>query len=179
MTRSMGRSCHDSVSVTDVVTRVAMTYQPVRPWREHWRRVERYHLRVRAIYDGTAPGNSEDWKDVIFDFFVAAHHLFEWIESDPREPLVVAPVAREWVKADQSLWLAREFSNTYKHHTRSTGVPVRIGGTITERGQNSMVIEWLDPISGVPNAIDALDLADRCMQAWRNFFVLHGLNPAG
>jgi hypothetical protein len=150
-----------------------------RPWREMWIRTLDGLEAIRRGYAGSAgqmPIN--EWVSVVTDFFVAAHHLHDWIRGDPAVSAIVKDAALTLFQSDVSIGLAVDFSNTYKHHTRkSAGRHVQIGAFYCSANRCTAEIAWTDNGSRQARSLDALTLAENCITAWRSFLTAQGLLP--
>jgi hypothetical protein len=83
------------------------------------------------------------------------------------------------VMADPALRLADGIAQTTKHHTRTFGtdpITARITDITIGPGGRYAKISWSQP-SGAKGSEDALDLARRCVDAWRRFLAGRGLKP--
>jgi hypothetical protein len=80
------------------------------------------------------------------------------------------------LNSDPELALARDFSNTDKHHTRRspTDRTVFIASITGGDPGPSVTIAW--EVSGSRQGTrDALELAGRCLHSWRQFLMKHSL----
>ena len=79
-------------------------------------------------------------------------------------------------KSSQELKWCRDIGDTYKHHTRTQGPTARIEETIVS-ATGSRVNVRVDVTNPSAGTVDALDLAERCVDSWRAFFKAFGVTP--
>lgn len=165
-----------AVSIVATITaEVGAEYSAQRSWRERWQRLERSYEAVQKIYNGTSGGDSTEWKRTVSDFFDDCYHLADWLKRDPETK---REDAMSSVRDHPHLKLADAYANTDKHHTRHKGLTeARIGGTTRTSDRGQVLIDWTDPDTGAGGRVDALDLATKCMHAWRAYLAQHGLDP--
>jgi hypothetical protein len=152
-------------------------YEVGRRWQEQWGRIERRHVELQAIYADTDARPPNTWKAVMGDFSVAVHHLADWFDKDPSVPGPVGADAWSVVNSDPALSLAAAVSNSYKHHTRRSGIQADISSVRSSSGGNEVRIGWRDMSSGASGVKDGLVLADDCVTAWKAFMARHSLDP--
>jgi hypothetical protein len=151
-------------------------YEVGRTWVEQWGRIERHYLKLQDIYGGAENGEPSAWKAVMGDFAVAVHHLAEWLDRDTAVPPTVGASALQYVHSDPSLSLAVAVSNSYKHHTRRSGVQADISSIYSSSRGNALKIGWRDDRSGTHGVQDGLQLADDCVASWRRFMSANSLS---
>jgi hypothetical protein len=121
--------------------------------------------------------SNEPVRRAVEDFFADCRELADWLEEN-----AAVPDAQAFVLADPVLHLCDGMAQTTKHHTRRrppdkdpdpiTAQISRIEGGSGVRAE----IHWLS-VTGKSGDEDALDLAHRCVAAWRRFFAAQGLDP--
>ncbi len=103
-------------------------------------------------------------------FFVECDHLRDWLDKDVA---ALAPAPANDIgahfRASPALCMCNAICNTHKHHTRRSGTTARIRQTSMSPAGASVSIE-VDCASPSPTTVDALDLANDCVKAWRAFF---------
>ena len=111
-------------------------------------------------------------------FFVECFHVMDWIENDAS---AVGLDVRAYVRAMPDLALAQDICNGAKHLvlTRPRPKPTptvraKSFDVDTTRPRDIVLRTHLAvEVSG--QMIDGFDLADRCVVAWRDFLMRHGL----
>jgi hypothetical protein len=147
-----------------------------RPWREKWSRLLLDLDTIRRSYAGQLGFQSTDaWASTIASFLGSAHHLYEWIEHDPQVPAAATAASHSYMQGDPFLKIAEGISNTDKHHTRDHGIQTAIGKMTVDSTGCTAEIAWRHVKSGAAGRIDALDLAEGCVAAWKAFISSHGL----
>jgi hypothetical protein len=158
--------------------RMVMLYGPDRPWQEQWHTVRH---RFKVLQDHYQPGNFRGHRQVQDDveaFFLQCTHLDDWLAGDPTAPNVARGDATEFIKNNPALSICRGLANTSKHRTRdssnSIDAAVQGVGHLNADDSARATIEWKR--NGQVTHEDALDLAERCMAAWRQFLNDTGLS---
>jgi hypothetical protein len=156
-----------SVPVADVTQRT---------WRRKWREV--LHDR-QSLADAYAEDHldAEHLNRRVEAFFKTCRELADWIEEATGRPAIA------YVKSQPALDLCDAVAQTAKHYTRDpsrgrdsdpiTAILVQLYGDETVIHAD---IEWTKE-SGADGVVDALDLARRCRDEWREFFQMHDLDP--
>jgi hypothetical protein len=149
-----------------------MTAQSKYP--EQWDRVRRWYLRFREISEGKLHDRSSDfYQDDIYAFFMNCYHLKDWIKKDPTASSLSAEV-EDFITNVPEMALCADICNGIKHlvllKPRSSENPqfekrlFRVGvGT----QPTAIAVEYT--IEMESGAIDAFELATRCLKAWEGF----------
>ncbi len=168
----------------DSVT-ISLRKADVRPWAEKWIFVLHQLERLRAVYDGTdRPRGTLDIEGLAMSFFVECDHLEDWMKRDPAPlPGLTGKQRREFRKAvvafhdsDVALRQCSNICNAHKHYGRDDGLLVARIRTISELPPGWRVtidLDWPKPTSPT---VDALELADQCVAAWKGFFAANGIH---
>ena len=102
--------------------------------------------------------------------------ISEWLNGDLANlPGVSAKDIRDHTTKAAPFGLAEAMANSYKHHTRKPGTATaRIRDTSVGPAGARVTIEvnWATPNA---STVDALDLANDCVAAWRSFFKRFGI----
>ena len=151
---------------------VAVPVAAQRTWQRKWRDV--LHAR-QALADAYAGGvlDVDDLTRRVECFFKTCHELGDWIEESTGHP------AKAYAKRPPTLEVCDAVAQTAKHHTRRQGGSRITAIVVKLHGDQTGIhadIEWTNQ-SGKFGSDDALKLADRCVEEWRQFFQQHGLNP--
>jgi hypothetical protein len=145
---------------------------------EKWSHVLASLGKIQLLYDGglKVSGNREA-KRTVEQFFEECHALAELLDKDPAQPIPAgAQPAWEFRKNDPALRDCSAMCNTSKHGGRDgkqgEGKPEgRIVGTeMTPTGCWRFTIAVKASDGTVLRKPDALDLAERCVRAWRRYF---------
>ena len=164
-----------TVRVYAPIPTIGIGYTDPRPWEQKWQDLLDAQRKVKTAYKGRQ-GN-EDVRRTIEDFFNTCRELADWLWENTS---IDESAVRGLIRRSPSLRLADAMAQTTKHHTRQS----RRGDPITARITNfssgpdgiSVQIGWSRP-SGASGSEEALDLARRCVKAWRRFLARNGLKP--
>lgn len=147
-----------------------------RPWTQKWLAVINSLGALRDAYSGDARllGNVEI-DSRVESFFVECDHLRDWLKADVAalSGVVAADIDRHF-KASQPLLTCNAVCNTHKHHTRRSATTARIRDTeLTPTGARvSIEVDWA---TSQATTVDAMDLAQACVESWRAFFRRFGI----
>lgn len=149
-----------------------------RPYIEQWARVLRWRERLRELMRQRMADPNEAM-DFALALFITLYHVGDWIKAT--DPTLERAVT-EHVRRNHALRLARDLANGSKHLTLTT--PSVDPHILTAREYAPAPLDRtphpgyrLVMLAGGEN-IDMLDLADRCVAAWREFLREHAL-PEG
>jgi hypothetical protein len=154
---------------------VSIGYNPDRPWPQKWRDVK----HGLEVLEGTYAQNDLDNEVVrrqVEDFFKDCREMADWLNNQAGKPQ-----AMSYVNTDADLNLCDAMAQTTKHHTRTPGRnpdPITAWIATVHGGKGVQAeIEWKTISGSRSGTEDALDLAQRCVAAWKRFFQQHGLDP--
>jgi hypothetical protein len=147
------------------------------PWAEKWRTSVHWLGQLREAYSpGAQLGNVEAQRRAE-TFFDECNSLRYWLEEDVGAlPGVTVSDIRGHFKNSEDLKRCRDIGDTYKHHTRTHGPTARIEETVSSSAGSrvNIRVDVADPSAAT---VDALDLAERCMDSWRAFLKGFGVTP--
>jgi hypothetical protein len=148
---------------------------------EQLERAERYLARIRAIYAGTFAQSHDRGvcEDDLISFFMHCYHVRDWIIRLNRVG-VRAKDVDSFINANRCLQLCADLCNGLKHckldrTARSGSQPLVSGKTyeastwLTGSGGGEVLRAKYSIVTST-GLVDALQLAEECMQCWRNFF---------
>ena len=154
---------------------VEIGYGSNRPWQQKWHDIKLDLEVLEATYrkDGE---NNDIVRRQVEDFFKDCRELADWLKQSAGRPKAMG-----YVNTNADLKLCDGMAQTTKHHTRKpTNInPDPITARIVKISSGHGVkaeIGWSSH-SGTSGTEDALDLARRCVAAWRQFFHQYNLNP--
>lgn len=158
---------HSTVAVRSDLSS-AIDYKFPRPWDEVWYDLGRHLDLLRQCYSHIQPPNVSP-RDVIDKYFGICHRLVDALRHNT-ETATHGSDARNHLRQDASLKLAAAYDNTHKHNDRDRpkDMRARIARLSNGSSGSSATIEYWSSIDPV-ETIDALDLAERCHEAWRTF----------
>lgn len=147
---------------------------------EQLERVKRLLHRFERLGAGIDHAqHSANYDDDVYSFFQNCYHLKDWIKNDPY--CTGWPSVETLINTNQDLQLCADLCNGQKHlaltSSRSGQNPqfdsVAIKLNITEGGGPATVQIAISYTVTTENlgAVDALDLARRCVQTWESFIV--------
>ncbi len=148
-------------------------------WPQQWKQVLACLETLRAAYEADAVVSGTDGvKGLARSFFTECHHFGDdWLKKDVGNlPTIVgANGVEEYLENSPVLNTCEAICNTSKHFRRDRGKTARIGEVAVDpSGAWNVTIE-VDPASECTKEIDALELADECVKAWRDFFTRFGI----
>jgi hypothetical protein len=145
-------------------------------WEVLWAQIERRIKRLRSMYlpgSGTLHYEMEDETDALL---TACNHLFDWLKHDPsvaQAGLRSNKLSRYREKQSTALGLCSDYANSFKHHTlqqyqdkppRRYVRLTRVINTATGNTIKARIWTYGDDVS---DYIDALELAEQSVAAWR------------
>lgn len=149
---------------------------------EQLKRAERYLARIRAIYAGAFAQSHDrgDYEDDLLSFFMHCYHIRDWIIRLNRVGLTARDVDN-FINANRCLQLCADLCNGTKHckldrAARSGSQPHVSGKTyeastwLTDSGGGE-VLQAKYVIVTSNGSVDALQLAEDCMECWSKFVV--------
>lgn len=145
---------------------------------EQLERAERYLIRMRAIYAGVfaQDHNTHDYEDDVLSFFMHCYHVRDWIVRLNRVGVTARDVD-QFIDAKPCLRICTDLCNGAKH-CRLTR-PARSGSQPHVAGKQYSASTWLTGSGGgevlqakytivtSQGTIDALALAEECIECWR------------
>jgi hypothetical protein len=159
-----------------------LTFGNQRPWEEKWQLARDYRDAIAALYVGRSNLSSRERQALVTAFFVECDHLRDWLDGDIASlPGVTSNDIYSHFKGSQPLQHCNEICNTHKHYSRIRKDGTVAGPTARVREftanpdgstQVTIGLEWATPAE---TPIDALKLADQCLDSWRAFFKTHGI----
>lgn len=176
-------TAYDSELTTDAVARLGITYGENRPWQEQWRAVLDGLEELRKSYAGRkdGPADSSAWRQLPIEFCEDCWHLKDWLKGDPAVSAPIQGKVEAYVQRTTFVRLAGAVANTHKHRARKAGRTfARIGSLDVRPGELTKVafrIQWL-MADGTAGSNDALELAEKAVMEWRQFFGTNGLDEA-
>ena len=137
--------------------------------------------RLRAQLDGgeTLDSNVE-MGETVTALMLAVWHVNDWLEKDDDIPATVKAKLRD-VRMIAPLGICNAYANTAKHRTLND--PTRTAARVHEFSTNgpTMTIRYGpgDVAEDSWQTIDALDLAEQCDRAWREWLAKHRVPVPG
>lgn len=147
---------------------------------EQLKRAERYLARIRATYAGTFAQfhDRDQYEDDLLSFFMHCYHVRDWIIRLNKAGVTARDVD-SFINANLCLQLCADLCNGTKHcqldrQTRSGSQPHLAGKTYqastwfsgSEAGE---VLQAKYVIITSDGLVDALRLAEDCMECWSEF----------
>lgn len=147
---------------------------------EQLKRAERYLTKLREIYEGkfAQTHDRRSYEDDLLSFFMHCYHIRDWIIRLNR----IGVASREvdtFINANPCLQICADLCNGAKHCKLDR--PPRSGNQPHFAGRSYVASAWLTGSGGgeVLEAkytimvsggfVDALQLAEECMECWRRF----------
>ena len=136
------------------------------PWTEKWQTSLNWLGQLREAYSpGAELGNFEVQRRAE-TFFDECNHLRYWLQGDVAAlPGVRLQDINQHFKNSPELKWCRDIGDTYKHYKRDRGPTARIEETIVS-ATGSLVKIRVNVADLSASTVDALALAERCMDSW-------------
>jgi hypothetical protein len=172
----------DNVQISDSVDVVLEGPIPQQGWRDQWRRVMRWKVRLEDLTSGRVREWDAAFAEDVFDaFFVSCCHLADWLKNDSVGG-IRRPDPIEYLCSHPALSLCRDLANGHKHLTlvksRVAQNDTRLSGRsvhwenaqVSERAtpRYQFEVTWTDK-QGQAQSKDSAKLADECVRAWDKF----------
>ena len=111
---------HESDEIEDADDTLAQAVKAVESalqrWPEQYKRMLRWRARLEAPLQ-----DEEHRRDDFYSFFVAAHHLADWIKTDDAVPTGPSVTPAWTFRHAGSIGLAGDVTNGFKHLKRQPG----------------------------------------------------------
>jgi hypothetical protein len=148
-----------------------------RPWHEKWREVVRSRDPIREAYTDCRGLGNVDVDARVTRFCSECHDLRDWLKKDLANlPGVTATDVDNHASQSGPLRISSDVANSHKHHTRKPGMTTaRIRHTLMTPDNGARVtieVDWATPKA---SAVDALDLANECVDSWQAFLKQNGI----
>jgi predicted nucleic acid-binding Zn-ribbon protein len=151
------------------------------PWQPMWDLIRSRLDRLRHWYERADGVNVNELRAGSADFFTACYHLKDYLQSDPAVSDEVRVEVEDyvWKPHRETLGLAGDIANTWKHGSRDPGKRAcDISRVITgSSGGASVTVTWTGE-DGSECSRDCLDLAEQTVREWEGFLRRHGLLEA-
>jgi hypothetical protein len=167
-----------TIRVTGRNLESSLVYEAPRPWHEQWLTVLNRLERLRDAYDPLCTLSSDDMKRQAHDFFVECWTLKDWLQSDDVNALPASKAVLDaYCSAKGSpLRVCQAMANLKKH--RQLDSPKKLSARISRLNQKStgraLTITYGSSVEP-DRHVDALDLAEQSVIAWRRFIQQYGL----
>jgi len=151
----------------------SITRDDHRPWTEQWQTILHCLEELRVAYSprGETLGTVEI-KSRVETFFVECDHLRDWLKHDlsALHGVTADDIRGYALRSSPALSTCYAVCNTHKHHTRDRGrteAQIREISVSSSGARVAIEIDWASPSA---TTVDALGLAEDCVQAWSEFF---------
>jgi hypothetical protein len=160
---------------------IIVGYDEHRPWHEKWRDVQDGLEQIENAYAATESDGyygNERVRRVVEGFFKDCRELADWLWHDHQSTGLEKSTVLAAVMSDPDLRVADGFAQTIKHHTRRATkvnpdpITARIIDISVGAGGSRAFIDWRG--GGGHGREDALNLARRCVDAWKRFLAGSG-----
>jgi hypothetical protein len=146
------------------------------PWTDRWRDVLHYLEQLKVAY---SPGGEtlglEEVERRVKEFFLYCYHVRDSLLRDLTAMPEVTASVDGYIKG-YPLGTCRDLCNTVKHDGRDPGkTEARVYKTTLLSSKGARVIIKTDTSSPSAPTVDALALAEDCVQAWRDFLKGFGI----
>jgi hypothetical protein len=143
-----------------------------RPWAEKWASVQFRLKELRAAYASDVTLETVDLRLRATSFYDECNVLRDWLGNDKALPTSTRSKAWNYRNSNKALATCRDLCDSGKHLMRDGGTTARIRSTDSFPPRVRVEINWASPNATTK---DALDLAEDCFQAWRDFFKQVGI----
>jgi hypothetical protein len=154
--------------------KVTVPYDQTMPWRQKWRDIATGVKNLQSTYVGNVIEH-DAVRQQVEDLFADLRELADYLDH---QEFGGGSTAQTELHNYHALDICDGLVQTTKHHTRNRRNDPITGKIAAVHGDNgvSVDIAWSRP-SGPQGTEDALDLAQRCVRDWRQFFTAHNLTP--
>ena len=148
-----------------------------RPWYEKWREVLRSRDLIRDAYSDARGLANVEVEARVNRFCGECHDLSDWLKHNLADLRGVTTTAvDEHVRQSEPLRKNSAVANSHKHHTRhSNQTTARIRDTLSTPDQGARVTIEIEWANAEATTLDALDLANDCVDSWRAFLTQKGI----
>jgi hypothetical protein len=170
-------------AVSDSVVGVSEEVAPTgavswsRPWHEKWHVVLERLDDLREMYETDARKlGMDEVGDRVHRFFRECHAVKDWLITDMANiPDAVRPAVSKHSRDDPDLEIGSAVANPQSQMRRGArAVSARIADThLTKEGAHVLI--RYESLAKGTKYCDALALAEKCVQSWRDMFELHGI----
>ncbi len=149
-----------------------------KPFEEQLARIGRLNKGL-ATYSVATDENFEDGVDVFTSFFIQCYHLADWLVKSgyPKD------VVYQFISKSPWLALCKDLANTQKHLKRKGDAFIDFGEF--SFGVSTPITRYVDYFNGGqikfcidaaqfgPLPLDAIEVADKCIEEWQKFLEFH------
>ncbi|MGY1607668.1 hypothetical protein ACI79V_10880 [Geodermatophilus sp. SYSU D00700] len=167
---------HETVLSSDSVAH-EIDWAADRPWREQWQLMLDHLERLRRAYAGETLEGNPSIKRVVQDSAVACRHVLDHLQYDADEASrITKTMLWQYYQTSEPLKIVNALAVTTKHHTADD--PTRLTAYVDkarfEPGNVSVPVVYFSSTKP-QQTIEALELAERSVAAWRGFLASHGI----
>lgn len=155
-------------------------YGTARPWQEQWYQVIVHFKELKALYQpGRSHRSDSVTKLAVEDFFDHCLRSREWVRDDALTTKRGKNKLENLFNNNESLDLGRDIANTAKHRGRNEeGDRNAVVRRVYHREDNStsaLIEWWMRGDEGNRHTQDALEIAEGCIEAWKDFLKRNNL----
>ena len=146
-----------------------------------WFDMVRSHRMIEQAYAPPSRRSNVEVTDAVNQFFLAADHLVDWLKGDVnRLPGVSVASIEEFRTKDRDMKICHGYSIAAKHRTRTSEPKLECRWEDVKMfpgGGAQVTLVVADPRLDSQRRVDALDLATRVLQKWRDWLRSRGVEP--
>jgi hypothetical protein len=171
------------VGVSAMPGTVTVGYNQEPSWTYQWEIIQRHLARLREQYEGVDTRGNLDVEETVSALLLALNHVSDWLYQDQATGLTKDIVQHHVRKHPTSLGVCKAYANAFKHMRL-----IQPGWTVARIdsigiGPNGYKVTLTYGPGNQSHAsyarADALDLAERSEQAWRQLLIQHGIPIPG
>lgn len=152
-------------------------------WANQWRSIQQHLIRLREQYQDINVSGNLEVEETVHALFLSLNHLGNWLYNDDATSLDENAVNAFVAQHRDSLRICRAYANTRKHKIRDRPRALMAQITSMEIDPNGYSVKigyrpWDQPTVPVTE-VDALTLAERSEQDWRDLLSQHDLAIPG
>jgi hypothetical protein len=164
------------VTATAHAPSIAIGRDDHRPWHEKWREVRRSRDSIREAYSECRGLGNAAVDARVTHFCSECHDMRDWLRNDIANlPGVTLTAVKHHHDTERSLRISSAVANSNKHHTRDRGTTARIRHTLMTPDKGARVTIEVDWATAQATTVDALDLANKCVDSWQGFLNHNGI----
>jgi hypothetical protein len=139
------------------------------------REVLRSRDLIREAYADCRELGNVDVDARVTRFCSECHDMRDWLNNDIANLPGVTTTAVDHHHTERPLRISSAVANSHKHHTRTRGFTARIRHTLMTPDQGARVTIEVDWATSQATTVDALDLANECIDSWQAFLKQNGI----
>lgn len=148
-------------------------YGTARPWQEQWYQAKVHFKDLKAAYQPGGYAGADVVRAAVEGFFEHSRRLEDWLKDDVMGSRADKRRLEKFFNKNASLRRCRDIANTTKHRGRNKEDDINaVVRRVYHRDDDSasaMIEWWIQGHEDDTHTVDALELAEGCMAAWKQY----------